>query len=576
MRKNLIDVKPVSSIKDMLRNAVAEVGDRIAYRFARGEELAEVSYAQFRADTLALGQALHERGLSCDHIAIAAPNSYDWITVYLTVLQSAGVFVPIDKDLPEQDFLHVLTDSDARVLFCTKQHAAILEKFPDAAQALRAVILLDEPAGDGKLSFAELLREGYRLRAEGESSFEEEQSDPLALKMLVYTSGTTGLAKGVMLSEHNLCSSIFYGLQRCTPGRVGLSVLPYHHVYEAVPGILVAIHHHCTLCLNENLRSVSKNMLRYKPDYIYLVPAFVEAFYKKIWASIDKKGKRRAFSALIKLSDGLRKIGIDRRRAFFAPVLEAFGGELRQIVCGGAPIRAELGAFFDSIGIALYNGYGITECSPLVSVNTPSLNDCTTVGLPLPCCEIRLADVNEDGDGEICVRGDIVMLGYYKRPDLTRDVIDPDGWFHTGDYGRITPRGQLMITGRKKNLIVLTNGKNIFPEEQEGYIQQIPYVAEVVVFGIRNRHGLEEALGAEVFLNQEALAELQIEHPEEALRSDIAHALAHLPTYKHIARIFIRDIPFEKTTSNKIRRSSLLYAEAAHEEWIQREKNAAP
>ena len=194
--------------------------------------------------------------------------------------------------------LLVLTDSDARVLFCTKQHAAILEKFPAAAQALRAVILLDEPAGDGKLSFAELLREGYRLRAEGESSFEEEQSDPLALKMLVYTSGTTGLAKGVMLSEHNLCSSIFYGLQRCTPGRVGLSVLHYHHVYEAVPGILVAIHHHCTLCLNENLRSVSKNMLRYKPDYIYLVPAFVEAFYKKTWASIDKKGKRRAANIL--------------------------------------------------------------------------------------------------------------------------------------------------------------------------------------------------------------------------------------------------------------------------------------
>lgn len=563
-KKTARTIKPVESIKAMLRAAAEEVGDKVAYRFAKDGETVDITYRAFREETLALGEALWELGVTGEHIAITAPNSYDWITVYLTVLQSKGVFVPIDKDLPEADFMNVLLASDTKVLFYDEKHAEILKNNEDKLGHIRYFIGIDcEGEGERYLSYRALLAHGHTLREAGSAVFEDETRDPYALKMLVYTSGTTGIAKGVMLSEHNLCSSVYYGLHCCTPGDTGLSVLPYHHVYEAVPGLLVGIHHHCTLCLNENLRTVKKNLVLYKPDYVYLVPAFVEVFYKNIWANIEKQGKTKAFKMLMALSNGLRKIGIDKRRTLFKQVLEAFGGELRQIVCGGAPIRPELGAFFETIGIDLYNGYGITECSPLVSVNTFELNDCRTVGMPLPCCEIRLADVNEDGDGEICVRGDVVMMGYYKNPEQTAEVIDEEGWFHTGDYGRLTDKGQIMITGRKKNLIVLTNGKNIFPEEQEGYIGQIPYIAEAVVFGLRDESGQEAALGVEVFLNAEQVEAMGITDPAASLKADIDRVLAHLPAYKHIAKIFIRDIPFVKTTSNKIRRSSLIYKGSA-------------
>lgn len=566
----LPEIEPVNSIKEMLRNTAAEAGDEIAYKFRTGDEVTEITFRAFREDTLALGEALRALGISGEHIAICAENSYRWINVYLTVLQSSGVFVPIDKELPDADFLNVLKDSDSTVLFYTHKHVPVLREHMAELDAIRYFIAIGEDAAIGEgarfLTLDSLLTEGYALREAGHTDFETEERDHEALAMLVYTSGTTGLAKGVMLTEHNLCAGVYFGMRRCTPGKVGLSVLPYHHTYEAVPGILVAIHHHSTLCINENLRTVAKNLLFYKPDYIYLVPAFVEAFYKKIWATVEREGKGVAFSALLKFSNGLRKIGIDRRKELFGKVLDSFGGNLNMIVCGGAPIRAEMGAFFESIGISIFNGYGITECSPLVSCNLRSLNDCTTVGMPLECCEIRLDDESEEGDGEICVRGDIVMKGYYKRPDLTAEVLEPDGWFHTGDYGKITKKGQLVITGRKKNLIVLTNGKNIFPEEIEAYIQRIPYVSEVVVFGIRDHHGQEESLGAEVFLNAEKVAEMKITDPATALKKDIGRACQSLPSYKRISRIFIRPVEFEKTTTNKIRRSSLLYQQVEVEE----------
>ncbi len=556
-----LNIKPVHSIRGMLSDAVADVGDQIAYKYRVGDAIHEVSFRAFREDTLALGEALCDLAVAGEHIAISAENSYPWITVYLTVLQGNGVFVPIDRDLPSGDFLHVLRDSDATVLFYTKKHEALIREHLSELSHIRYFIGLDcAEEGERFLSYERLISRGYELRELGLSRFEELSRDPHALAMLVYTSGTTGLAKGVMLSEHNLCSSVYYGLHCCTPGRVGLSVLPYHHTYEAVPGLLVAIHHHSTLCLNENLRTVSLNLNLYKPDYMYVVPAYLEAFYKKIWASIEKQGKKTAFTALLALSKGLRKIGIDRRRSLFKAVHASFGGNLVQFVCGGAPIRRELADFFDAIGIEVFNGYGITECSPLVSVNMRGDNDPATVGMPLPCCEIRLDGENEDGDGEICVRGDVVMMGYYKNPEATAEVLTEDGWFHTGDYGRITKKGQLVITGRKKNLIVLTNGKNVFPEEIEGYLQQIPYIAEVVVFSMKDAAGQEEALGAEVYLHEDVLEEMGITNAEEALKKDGARVCAPLPAYKHIAKFYIRKIEFDKTTSRKIKRSSLLFA----------------
>ena len=258
---------------------------------------------------------------------------------------------------------------------------------------------------------------------------------------------------------------------------VGLSVLPYHHSYEAVAGILVALHRHATLCINDSLKRVVKNLALYKPGYMYVVPALMEVLYRRMWASIEEKGKTKTIKIAIKLSRFLRAIGIDVRRKLFKELHNALGGNLVKLVCGGAPLRAEIADFFDDIGIIVTNGYGITECSPLVSVNTDFINDPKTVGLPMECVEIRIDDPNEDDEGEICVKGDIVMLGYYKNEAATAEVFTEDGFFRTGDYGKVNKKGQILITGRKKNIIILGNGKNIYPEMKTEAKPRLPYSA---------------------------------------------------------------------------------------------------
>ena len=294
-------------------------------------------------------------------------------------------------------------------------------------------------------------------------------------------------------------------------------------------------------------------MQLYKPDYIYLVPAFTEVFYKNIWGTAKKEGKQAGLKFLIKLSNVLRKMGIDLRGKLFKSIHSAFGGNLKEIICGGAPIRPEIGKFFNDIGVMLLNGYGITECSPLVSVNRPKFNDSSTVGVILPCCEVKIENPNDEGDGEIWVKGDIVMMGYYKDKERTDKVLK-DGWFNTEDYGKVNEKGQLVINGRKKNVIVLTNGKNVYPEEIENYILRIPYVEETIVKSVKNDIGQEVALCAEVYLNSDKVKELEIENVEEQLKKDISKETKELASYKHITKIEIRKTEFIKTTTKKIKR----------------------
>lgn len=548
------DVKKVNSVKQLMEMAVNEAGDKIAFKYKKDKKVIEVTYKEFQNDTLYLGTALSSINVANKHIAVIGENSYDWVTVYLTVLKSEGVFVPIDKELPIDDIINVLENSDSEVLFFAKKYEKYLSELKERLPNIKYFIGFEQEKTEGNvLSYTEFKEKGKNLYEKGDKTYELMKSNENELKMLVYTSGTTGMSKGVMLSEHNLISIVYYGLQVSTVYDTCLSVLPYHHTYEAVAGILVSLHHHSTICINDNLKSVLKNLQLYKPDYIYVVPAFVEIFYKRIWATAKEGHKDGALKVLIKVSNLLRKVGIDLRRKLFSSVHEAFGGNLIKIVTGGAPIRAELGEFFDAIGINLINGYGITECSPLVSANMDGLNDCSTVGIPLPCCELKFEDITDEGDGEICVKGDIVMLGYYKNPELTKEVLQ-DGWFKTGDYGRLNSKGQLIITGRKKNLIVLNNGKNVFPEEIENYIMRIPYVQEVIVYGVKDKLGRETSLCAEAYLNEEKVKELKIENKEQTLKKDIAKECQELPVYKKIAKVVIRDKEFNKTTTNKIKR----------------------
>lgn len=544
-KKELEPIKPFSSIREMLMMAVNEDGGKIAYKFKNPDgTVREVTYIEFHQTVEALGASLTEMGLGSSHIAIVSENRYDWIVAYLTVLQSAGVFVPIDRQLTTKEKLHLLTDSESEAVFFSKQYLTWFVENKASMPNIKAFICFDiDKDTDGIISYKRLIAEGAKL---DKTAYDSLKSNENELKMLVYTSGTTGIAKGVMLSEHNLVSGVYYGLQVSRIYDTALSILPYHHTYESVCDILVNIHSHATLCINSVMRELVSDMQLYHPTNIYIVPAIAEFIYFLIMKNLKEKGKLKTFKKGVKISKAALRLGIDIRPKLFAELHNLFGGKLRKIVCGGAPIRPEMGEFFNDIGIPMTGGYGITECSPLVSVNDESSNDFNTAGHRLACLQWRIDEPNVEGIGEIAVKGDVVMLGYYKMPDKTAEAIR-DGWFFTGDYGYITPDDQICITGRKKNIIVLSNGKNIYPEEIENLIMNIDCISEVVVRGLKNSKGDEHALEAEVYLNEEK--------NESEVKALISEALAELPNYKKITKVVIRNEPFPKTTSNKIIRN---------------------
>ena len=460
----------------------------------------------------------------------------------------------VKKVTSVKEIINVLNHSDSEVLFYSERYEKWIPEIKEGVPNIKYFIGLDKKESEeNHLSYDKFKESGRKLLEKGSTIYTDLKDDENNLKLLIYTSGTTGAPKGVMLTEHNLMSVVYYGLQVADIETRCLSVLPYHHTYEAVAGILVGLHKRVCICINDSLKNVLKNLQLYKPDYIYLVPAFTEVFYKKIWSNAEESGKAKILRIMIPVSNGLRKVGIDLRGVLFKSIHQAFGRNLKEIVCGGAPIRPEIGKFFNDIGVTLLNGYGISECSPLVSVNRKGFNDSATVGVVLPCCEIKFENVTPDGDGEVCVKGDIVMKGYYKDQEKTDRVLK-DGWFNTEDYGSFNKKGQLVINGRKKNMIVLDNGKNVYPEEIENYILGIPYVQEVVVKGKKNEIGQETALIAEVFLNKEKVEELKIENVEQKLKTDISEICRPLPVYKRISDIEIRKEEFVKTTTNKIKR----------------------
>lgn len=560
MKKKII--KEFSTIKEMMKLALEDAGDKIAYKYKTPDkEIISVTFRKFYSDVEALGAFLTSLGFGEAHIACVGENSYRWIVTYLTALKSAGVFVPLDRELPADNLIGLINDSDASVLFVDAKHKAMLSDRLAELPNIKALIYLDSDSDNNNdngtdnsnnnsvnmlpetYSFDAIVEKGRKMR---KGDFDALTKDTNELKMLVYTSGTTGIAKGVMLTEHNLVSAVYNGLQLSQLPDVGLSVLPYHHTYEAVCGILVGIHYHTTLCINESYRMVSHNLKLYRPQYMYIVPMFADFFRSAVLGEIEKQGKMKTFERAVKISESLRRRGIDLRRVIFKQIHRRFGGRLVKVVCGGAPINADTAKFFDTIGMAFHIGYGITECSPLVSVNTDKDIKFNSAGHRLPCIEWKIDNPVEDGIGEICVKGDIVMKGYYKRDDLTDEVL-VDGWFHTGDYGYITDNDEIVITGRKKNIIVLNNGKNIYPEEIEGYISSaVRYINEVVVRAKRDTDGNETGLAAEIYCEEP--------HDKKQILTDIGKALENLPMYKRVSDVIVREEPFPKTTTNKIKR----------------------
>ncbi len=546
------ELRGFKSFREIIQRNIAERGDKPGFLYRDKGDVKTVLYSEFLNESSCLGNALCEMDLSGRHVACIADNCYKMIVVFFTMLHSRGVYIPIDRQLPEKDVINVLSHSDTEVVFFSKKYKKKIMENKDNLPNVKYFFCLDDEAGEEYESYDKLISKGKELKENGYGLYEETPGNTKDLRVLVYTSGTTGMAKGVMLSEHSIVNDVSYGLTITRLYDSAISILPYNHVYEAA-GLLAEMACHVTIGINDNIKNIMQNFAAYKPDSAYLVPAYMEAFYKRIWKQIGSK--KPLIKAMIAISNALRGLGIDVRRKMFSMIIKNFGGNFRKIVSGGAPLRPEIAEFFESIGITVVNGYGISECSPLISITREGYDDCSTAGVPVPTTEVKILNPDENGIGEICVKGAHVMLGYYKNEEETNRVIK-DGWFNTEDLGLIDSEGRVLVTGRSKNMIVLKNGKNVFPEEIENYIQAIPYVAEVAVTSCRDEDGQENGLCAHVFLDKNS-DEAQRADIEKVLRKDIEAACKPLPKYKKITKLNIRDEEFEKTTSNKIKRNKI-------------------
>ncbi len=550
----LYEVRKVTDLRQILDESARLFADKDAFLYReKGKEMS-VTYKEFKRQVDSLGTALCKMDLKKAHIAIIGENSYGWALSYWSVLNTAGVALPIDKDLTYEDTEYILRTGDVSAIFYA---SSVAEKIESLAEKIGITTLIRtddiKEIPEGKLFIKDLILAGGKLLDEGDKTYLEIKHDVDELKQIMFTSGTTGKSKGVMHTERVLLTNIYSGQQLLKITERCLSVLPYHHAYEATAGIIIMIQAGMTIMINESLRTLLPNLKKHRPTEMCIVPLYAESFYRRIWDKIDEGGKRKTVELGIKISKALLKVGIDIRRKLFKEIHETFGGELKLLICGGAPMKPAICEFFNDIGITLIIGYGITECGPLVSINRPEFLNYTSVGLPLPGTEVMIYNPDDKGEGEICVKGDNVMMGYYKNKEETERAI-VDGWFHTGDIGKKDEDGRIYITGRCKNMILLDNGENIYPEAIEESLTDYPIVKEVVVFEASRGEEDSKNLGVEVFPDFEYAEAKGIKDAKAEVVRCIEEYNDKQPPYRKLKQIIVRDTEFEKTTSKKIKR----------------------
>ena len=547
---------PVNNIKEFVE-VIKSHGDKTLYRWLEGTEYTSDTYREFYDMIISIAKGYQKAGIAGKRIAIIGETSVEWVASYIATLASGGVVIPMDKELDIAAIEGFLETAEAEAIVYSKTFNTKLAPFAQSHPTLKKLIPMDSSVeSEGNvISLAKLIEEG----ADEQFEISSRPTDELAV--MLFTSGTTGTSKCVMLCEKNIWSTVNSACQTVEFFSTDtiVSVLPLHHTYE-LACMLGALNYGMTVGINDSLRHIMKNFAEFKPTGLVLVPLFVNTMYNRIIETAKKKGKLGLLKFMMKLSNGLRHIGIDLRRVFFKDVLGAFGGNIRKIVSGGAPLNPQMMKEFDSFGITIAEGYGITECSPLISVNPYYALKSGSVGPAVPSCTVRIEKrgVNEKGfdEGEIQVKGDNVMLGYYKNDAENSKAFTEDGWYKTGDIGYMDADGYIFITGRLKSVIVLENGKNVFPEEIEEYLEKIEEIGEVVVVGRKAEDGETIKLTAVVYPKPEIFGET----PDKDKAYEVIHAKIldynrHVSApFKQIKALEIRDIPFEKTTSRKIKR----------------------
>lgn len=544
----------LETIRDIINNSSNKYKDKIAIREKKNKKIVSYTYGQLRDDVYALGTKLIDMGLKDKHIAIVGENSYNWIVSYLAIITGVGVAVPLDKELDSEQISKLLEKGDASAVLFSKGFLSSIDEIIENSKLEFAACLNDT---DKYTDVQTLINEGRQLINEGSTVYEDSIVNVNELNVIMFTSGTTGFNKGVMISQNNLLVNIEVACKAFGIYHKTVAVLPFHHIYENVCGMIAPITVGMTLFINDSLKYLSKDLKLAQPELEIMVPLFLETMEKSIRAQLKRMNLEKTFENSIKFSNFLLKFGIDLRRLLFRKVHANFGGKLKAIVCGGAALKPELITFFGDIGITIHNGYGITECTPLISVNLNKKGDHFSVGKIFSSCQVKIDNKNEEGIGEILVKGPNVMMGYYK-DDESNEKSFSNGWFRTGDYGSIDADKNLVICGRKKNLIVLSNGKNVHPEELEGYIyEMMPYVKESLVYIDKNKKG-SEVISTYVYLDQDFSSGKSLEELESILKEDLKKVNKKLPSFKKIQHIYIKEEEFEKNSSKKIIRQKFL------------------
>ena len=553
LKKKYHKTEEVTNFKDMLYRSGDIYRSRTAFKVKdENGTIKSVSYEEFKNDVVYVGTCLLEKGFENKRIAVIGKNSYKWCVSYLAA-SIVGIVVPLDKELHTDDIINFMNVSQTACILGDKK---LLDNISDNIEKVEnpdtEFIIFEN-------NFDKTLNEGKAAYLDGYKKFDDITIDPDELRILLFTSGTTGSAKGVCLSQRNICSNILsiYGIVKVRRSDLFFSILPLHHTYECTIGFLLPIYSGASIAHCEGLRYIAKNMQEFHPSVILCVPLLLENVHKNIVKNMnktlpDKYKKENNENPYYDLPFIIKKIVRNK-------VKNTLGGRLRVFIVGAAAANPEIVADFRALHLNTLQGYGLTECSPLVAGNTDFFQKDDSCGLPIPNVEYKIKNPNDEGVGEIIVKGPNVMLGYYEDEEKTKQTII-DGWFHTGDLGKIDENGYLYITGRCKSVIVTKNGKNIYPEEVEYYLNDNPLISEALVLGIQKENDDETYINAQIYPNIEAITEHlkgSVPTKEEIWKiiSDVVSNVNNkLPNYKHIKSFGIRDKEFEKTTTQKIKR----------------------
>ena len=554
-KDTLLKDGPYTSTKDIIiRIAKYIPNNNILAEIDKNKNIVYHTAKDIYNDVIAIGEGLIDLGLENKHIVICADNSYSYVLCDIAISSGVGVVTPIDVAATNDLLVTLLNRCDADAIVCSHHIVAKLEELKKDLPKLKTIITIEKKVGEYPY-LKDVMEKGKKLAEKG--YYINKELDLAAPAKILFTSGTTGANKGVVLSQNNLAANCMncFGIKGENVNNTSMSILPMHHATEINTHIFTRLAAGRLTYINDSMKNMLVNIKIFKPYVITIVPMIANAFFRAIWTNAKKAGKEEKLKKGIKLIKLLRKLGIDISHKLLKDVFAPFGGNLKQIVCGGAMLNPEVVKGFNDLGVHITNGYGITECGPLVSMNTDTLNEPYSVGYICPNLEYKLADINEDGIGELCIKGKSVSLGYYKDEKATKEVFDADGFFHTGDLARMDKTGRMFLAGRKKNVIILDNGKNVCPEEIETVVDNnIAYAKECVAYmGQIGKDKLKQGICLGLYIE-----DAKMRKNTEKIKEDFRELNKTLPAYKQINYINLVEAEYEKTSTKKIKRSTVL------------------